>query len=387
MASVSKRVREGKTTWWVRWRDPEGNQKSKTFTKKFGPGGAEEFRAELETRLNRGSYVDASAGSISMSEWSQVWLNAQGHLKVTTKARYESIVNTHILTTWSKTPINKITHADVVAWVNKLGRTQSASSVRQAHRVLSLILALAVRDNRLSRNVADDVNLPKAQSEEPIFLAEDELATIVRRAGCNGLSIKFLGLTGLRFGEMAALKIERVDLDKRRILVAESTSEVSGNQITSTPKNHRRRTVPIPKNLAEDLRAHIGDRKTGYVFLTPHGHQLRINNWRRDVFDPAIARVVDDDGNELEPGFDLTPRDLRHTAASLAISKGANVKAVQKMLGHQSAAMTLDVYAGLFPDDLENVAEAMNSIEVPLYLGSQQSESTPEQSPVDEQQD
>ena len=57
---------------------------------------------------------------------------------------------------------------------------------------------------------------------------------------------------------------------------------------------------------------------------------------------------------------DLTPHDLRHTAASLAIASGANVKAVQRMLGHASAAMTLDVYAGLFADDLDAVADALD---------------------------
>ena len=57
----------------------------------------------------------------------------------------------------------------------------------------------------------------------------------------------------------------------------------------------------------------------------------------------------------------MTPHDLRHTAASLAISAGANVKGVQLMLGHKSAALTLDTYADLFPDDLEAVAEALNA--------------------------
>jgi hypothetical protein len=57
----------------------------------------------------------------------------------------------------------------------------------------------------------------------------------------------------------------------------------------------------------------------------------------------------------------VTPHDLRHTAASLAVSAGANVKAVQKMLGHASAAMTLDVYADLFDDDLEAVATALHN--------------------------
>ncbi|WP_072591926.1 tyrosine-type recombinase/integrase [Microbacterium sp. 1.5R] len=57
----------------------------------------------------------------------------------------------------------------------------------------------------------------------------------------------------------------------------------------------------------------------------------------------------------------ITPHDLRHTAASLAVSSGAHVKAVQRMLGHASAAMTLDVYADLFDDDLEAVAQAMSA--------------------------
>jgi integrase len=56
----------------------------------------------------------------------------------------------------------------------------------------------------------------------------------------------------------------------------------------------------------------------------------------------------------------MSPHDLRHTAASLAVSAGANVKAVQRMLGHASAAMTLDVYADLFDDDLDAVAVALN---------------------------
>ncbi len=77
---------------------------------------------------------------------------------------------------------------------------------------------------------------------------------------------------------------------------------------------------------------------------------MRINNWRRRVFDPACERA----------GIvGVTAHDLRHTAASLAVSAGANVKAVQRMLGHASAAMTLDVYAALFDADLDAVADGI----------------------------
>ena len=86
------------------------------------------------------------------------------------------------------------------------------------------------------------------------------------------------------------------------------------------------------------------------VFTSPEGGVLRLGNFRRRHFDPAAASV----------GLaGVTPHELRHTAASLAIASGANVKAVQRMLGHASAAMTLDVYSGLFDDDLDAVAERM----------------------------
>jgi integrase len=87
------------------------------------------------------------------------------------------------------------------------------------------------------------------------------------------------------------------------------------------------------------------------VFTTWRGKPLRNLNFRRDVFDKAAE----------DAGLSgLTPHELRHTAASLAVSAGANVKAVQRMLGHASAAMTLDVYSGLFDDDLDGVAERLN---------------------------
>jgi integrase len=89
------------------------------------------------------------------------------------------------------------------------------------------------------------------------------------------------------------------------------------------------------------------------VFTTWRGKPLRNLNWRRDVFDKTA----------IDAGLEsLTPHELRHTAASLAVSAGANVKAVQKMLGHSSAAMTLDVYSGLFDDDLDGVADRMDAL-------------------------
>ncbi|MEV4389717.1 tyrosine-type recombinase/integrase, partial [Micromonospora sp. NPDC049580] len=143
-----------------------------------------------------------------------------------------------------------------------------------------------------------------------------------------------------------------LDLLRRRVTVAVAFTEVGGELVEGTPKNHQRRSVPIPRFLVDELAAHVaGKRREDLVFTAPHGEPLRNTNFRSRIFAPAAESV----------GLDgLTPHDLRHTAASLAVAAGADVKAVQRMLGHASASMTLDVYAGLFGDDLDAVANRLD---------------------------
>jgi integrase len=153
-------------------------------------------------------------------------------------------------------------------------------------------------------------------------------------------------------GCRGGLKVGRLDLLRRRLTVAETLSEVGGHLVWGTPKNHQARSVPIPGFLVDELAKVIAYKAVDdHVFTTSRGKPLRNLNFRRDVFD----RAAEDAGLE-----GLTPHELRHTAASLAVSAGANVKAVQRMLGHASAAMTLDVYSGLFDDDLDGVAARLD---------------------------
>jgi integrase len=232
-----------------------------------------------------------------------------------------------------------VTHAGVQDWCNRLSAAGLAgSTVRQAHRVLALVLALAVRDKRIPSNPAEGVRLPRAKKSEKHFLSAAEVARLADAAGRDRVVILVLAYTGLRFGELAAIRAGRVDLMRRRIDVAESVTEVNGVARFGTPKTHQRRSVPLPRFLVDDVAALIaGKAASDLVFTAREGGVLRLMNFRRRSFDPA-ARAVELEG--------LTPHGLRHTAASLAIAAGANVKAVQRMLGHASAAMTLDVYAG-----------------------------------------
>jgi integrase len=132
-------------------------------------------------------------------------------------------------------------------------------------------------------------------------------------------------------------------------MVAESATEVAGELVFGTPKTHQQRTVPLPAELVEPLaRRCEGKQPDDLLLTTPAGTPLRLRNWRRTVWNPAV---------EAAGLLDVTPHDLRHTAASSAVASGAHVKSVQRMLGHASAAMTLDVYSGLFDDYLTALAE------------------------------
>jgi integrase len=129
----------------------------------------------------------------------------------------------------------------------------------------------------------------------------------------------------------------------------------------TVPQAHKKRTVPLPE-----------------LLLTHLGRQCRSRS-RDDLLFPAttagtFAARIPSRGGSRRPSQQskvprTTPHDLRHTAASLAVSAGANVKAVQKMLGHASAAMTLDIYADLFDDDLEAVAVALNDAKLSESVG------------------
>jgi integrase len=350
MASVEKVQRNGRAVYQTRWRDPEGRQRKRSFTRKAD---ADRHRAIVEAELLRGTYVDPAAGKVTVGEYAAVWLARQPQLQPSTRARYADIIRVHIDPALGRVPLARLERSTVAAWVAKLtGAGLAGATVRHIHRVLAMILSSAVADGRITRNVVAGVPLPRAAGRTKRFLTHEQVAALAEAAGEYGLLVRVLSYTGLRFGEAAALRVADVDPLRRRLTVAASVTEVNGRMVFGDPKSHHSRSVPIPASLVAELAAACaGKRPADLVFTAPEGGVLMLHNWRRRVFDPA-ARAAGLDG--------LTPHELRHTAASLAVAAGANVKAVQRMLGHASAAMTLDVYSGLFDDDLDTVAERMD---------------------------
>ncbi|WP_181243409.1 site-specific integrase [Glaciihabitans tibetensis] len=175
-----------------------------------------------------------------------------------------------------------------------------------------------------------------------------------------------LAYTGLPWGELAASRVEDVDFERRRLVVNQAVTEVGPNLIYGTPKNHSRRSVPFPEFIETALVDRTANRLHGdFVFTAPKGGALRNRNWRRRNFERAVVELT-----TAHPELVVfSPHDRRHTAASLAIPAGANVNAVQRMLGHKTAAMTLDVYSDLFDDDFDAVGVALNEAGASAIVG------------------
>lgn len=351
MASIEKRTRDGKVTWQARWRDPDGCQRKRTFGRRTD---AERYLTSVSARLLDGSYVDPARARMTVGEWAAPWIAGRSHLKPKTLASYESLLRTRVLPTWATVPLVRVTHSEVVAWVAAMRREGlSASRTRQAYHLLTSMLDDAVKDNRLPRNPAAGVDLPRLPVTERRYLSHAQVADLATACGPDRLLVLVLAYCGLRWGEAAALRVRRVDLLRRRIEVAESVVDINGRLVFGSPKSHQARSVPVPRFLVDDLAEHLaGKAPDGLVFGSARGAVLRVQNFRRRSFDRAASSL----------GLDgLVPHELRHTAASLAIGSGASVKGVQSMLGHASATLTLDRYGHLLGDELDAVADRLDA--------------------------
>lgn len=336
--------------WLARYRGPDGRQHSRAFKRKID---AERWLRTEESRGDRGEWVDPAAGQVTLSEWSETWLDGLD-LKPATRANYVSNLNSRVLPTFGSTQLARITPAAVRSWQTRLrDEGLSAASIRQARQVLSAALEVAVADGLIVRNPAASVKPPKVRPRRQQFLTAEQVEAFAeacegRQQGA-GAVVFFLAWSGLRWGEAVALRWENVDVERRRVEVKVSATEVSGRLEWGSPKTHEERAVILPQFVIERL-GPPGPPDT-LVFTAPRGGPLRNSNFRKAVWNPAVKAS--------DMPADLVPHDLRDTAASLMIASGASIKAVQRALGHASAAMTLDTYGGLFEDDLEDLADRM----------------------------
>lgn len=346
-------MKSGQIRWDVRYRAPGD---FRVITRSFdSERAAKGFRAQAEVDIERGELVDPRRQEITVADWCDEWLKGKTNLAPTTRERYQIIVDVQVRPRWSKITLKNIRHAQIQSWL--AGLEMAPASVRKVHRVLSQALDFAVKDGRLSSNPAKAVSLPRLLSKEKLYLTHEQVAELAERCGSQypeyGTVVRFLAYTGLRWGEMAALRVKNVDFKRQRVTVAESVTPVKGVMTFGPTKGNECREVPMPRSMVKELTVFTRGKKPGdLVFAAPFGGVLRSQGFQRTALKEASEAMG------LQ-GF--TPHMLRHTAASLAIASGADVKVIQTMLGHKSATMTLDLYGHLFGDRLDAVADAMET--------------------------
>ncbi|MCX8495954.1 MAG: site-specific integrase [Akkermansiaceae bacterium] len=346
--------------WRARYVDVQGREHAQGFARKV------DAQAWLDQQVSdqvTGTWTDPTLSGITFGAMAERWLSTKAHRAPKTVAGYQSLLENTVLPRWEKVPLRDVRFDELQVWITGLsldgsvrfgGRGLSASRVRQTHQLVGAVMKFAVKSKHLPCNPADGIELPKLPDTEQRYLTHEQLYRVAVASGRLRTLILLLGYCGLRFGEAAALQVGDVDVEGHRIRVQRSVTNVRKTGLVEGPtKNHKARTVSVPSSVARLLETEITHRdKTALVFQSTRGGYLTLAQ-ARYRFNKAVGVVGGIDGVRLH--------DLRHTCASLAIRAGANVKVVQKLLGHKSATLTLDRYGHLFPDDLDAVAAALNA--------------------------
>lgn len=351
--------------YMVRYRKPDGKQtKKRGFRRKVD---AETFAATVEVKKMTGDYIAPSLGRVTVAELGAKWLAGQVFDKESWETRVESIWRVHIEPHWGARAVNSIDGTEVRDWIAGIDR--AASTVGDIHSVLVSILDDAVTQKRIPANPARGVKIPKRTPVDHVYLTHEQVAGLAAECSKGAEIVTLLAYSGLRWGEMAALRPRDVNLRRRRIHIVRSASKVNSRTVIGTPKTWELRSVAIPEEVADLLAPVVAAQRDplGLLWSRPDGAPIRpptTTHWFSKAVGRCIAASVpfDADGHPGPATFPrVTAHQLRHTAASLMIASGAHVKTIQRQLGHKSATMTLDNYGHLFDDDLDGVADRMGA--------------------------
>ena len=338
-------IRATKTgTWQVRYYDPTGRERARNFTRKTD---ANRFARSVETDKLRGDWHDPRLARQTFAEWAEEWFDHAAHLKPKTRDDYRRTLEVHVLPALASAPIGNLDRPAMRRFVGELvSRGAGASTVYAAVKVARLVLGVALDAGAIKANPAIGLRLPRPGRTEMQFLTAGQVEALAEEiASPYQTLIRFAAYTGLRAGEIGALRAGRLDLRSGIVEVTESLSDVNGTLIFGSTKNYANRHVPLPPFLQQELEAYLATRSLGpedLVFTAKLGGPLRHNLFSRRVFKPAVRAAG------LPEGFRF--HDLRHTYAAFCIASTADPYAVMRRMGHSSITVTYDTYGHLFPE-------------------------------------
>ncbi|QCX28076.1 tyrosine-type recombinase/integrase [Nocardioides jishulii] len=341
MASIQKRD-NGK--WRARYRDEAGKEHARHFPRKVD---AQRWLDEVTASQVAGTYVDPRAGLVKVADYAAAWesnrVNRAGTLQI-----IDNALRVHVLPELGEYPIKAVRPMHVEAFVKRLvDKGLAPGTIRNIYDVLARVFSSAVRDRLIAFSPCIDVALPPGTRTEVVPPTLDEIQAV-----CDELDerwrpiVVILAGSGLRIGELLGLNVFDVDYLRRTIDV--SKQRLQSNEIAPT-KSSVSRVVPIGQVVLDAIARleHNGD---GPLLLDEFGKPLSYRRWKQILKD-ATSRA----------GVDFTSHDLRHYCASVALSGGASIVQVQKLLGHGSANITLRTYAHLVPGDEDRTRNALDA--------------------------
>lgn len=373
--SVSRR---GRSSWRIRietGRDPMTRKRTCLLETVHGKrSDADKRLAELLVSLDKGTHV--APVKTTIADLFKAWLEGPAHgLSGKTHERYLEMYRRQVSPHLGQCEIQKLRPLHVQRWHETLlqagganGRPLSARTVGHCHRLLHKALDRALKAETVSRNVASAVSPPRVDAAEVRILGADQVAAVL--TGLHGHWLHDLALmavtTGMRRGEILALRWQDVDLDGGIVSVAQSLEETRGGLRFKNPKSkHGRRVIALPQAAVEMLRGQWlqqGEIGLQLGIGKPDGHDLVFGKWDRSPRKPDDVsrdwRVYCDRRKLPKVPFHA----LRHSHASALIAAGSDVVTVSRRLGHASVATTLNVYAHRFEKTDASAAKAIDAM-------------------------
>ncbi|MGH9079117.1 MAG: tyrosine-type recombinase/integrase [Acidimicrobiales bacterium] len=343
--------------WRARYRDPYSRARSRSFARKRD---AALFLDTASADMQRSVWVDPDAGRITLAEWAEAYLATVVNLRPGTLATYRRDLTRYILPRLGTLPLSRLSALEIRAWLaEEIAGGRAPSSVHRHYRTLRRVLEVAMETEMLAKNPCSAVQPPAVPATEMRFLSAAEVTDLAEAAGpWYATFIYTAAYTGLRLGELTALRRKRLDLLRRTVTVSEQLTAVDGRLVWGEPKTKAgRRTLSIPDFLVDRLKGQLSERALpcpdGLVFPNGAGNPIAAPSFTHNVFSKARRRSG------------LTGvrfHDLRHTAVALAIAHGAHPKAIQARMGHSSIQVTLDRYGHLFPELDGHIAAGLDEI-------------------------
>jgi integrase len=380
--TVRQKTKGKGKSWWV-FISHDGKRTSRKVGDKQA---AEKVASEIRAKLQLGKFdIDTRKTFPTFGECADSWIKTTvpATCKESTTSDYQMILAKHILPVFGTLHVNHITEGKIKDFLfSKVNAGYAASTITHLKNVISGVLAKAIDDKAISENatlhlgkqfmkkITDAIEARKASngdegkgeldplSAEELCLLLDTVAVHFREYYCLLL---LLARTGMRIGEALGLQWGDIDFNSRFINLQRSLSR---GQIT-TLKGKRGRRVDMSLQLAETLEDHLRKSKEKglrlglgdnpeYVFTDNVGGFINLNNWRKRIFWKALKKA----------GLrKIRIHDLRHSYATLRISKGDNIADVSNQLGHFSETFTMKIYYHWMPGKKKSEVDELDDQE------------------------